>query len=109
MAEIPHARFSRDDIKPCAICGMGIMCGNQLGLFWRISAERMMVDRKAVSSEHGLEMMMGGNPALARAFSPTSSFAYQIEPPRTFLVCEPCALNECGSLPAAIMPENDHG
>ena len=100
------ARFSRDDIKPCAVCSKPIMTDNPLGLFWRVSAERLMINRQAAMREHGLEMTMSGNVALARAFSPNSSLAHQIEAPRSFLICEPCALHKCGNLPAALLPES---
>jgi hypothetical protein len=100
------APFSRQDIRPCAVCGKGLMHDNPLGLFWRVTAERMAIDQPAVRREHGLEQMMGGHVGLAAALSPERSFANQVAAPRAMLICEPCVLNRCGLLPVAFVPKD---
>lgn len=100
--------FQRRDITPCAVCGHGIMHNNPTGIFWRVWAERLMVDRAAVGRAAGLEQMFGGNAALADVFSPERSFANQIQPAASMLICEPCVIGRCGSLAGAIMPETHH-
>lgn len=97
--------FTRNAIQPCAICGKGLMHANPTGIFWRISAERLIIDQRAVQREHGLEMMMGGNAAIAAALSPERTFAQSFGETQRFLVCEPCALTCCGELPKALFPE----
>jgi hypothetical protein len=100
------APFTRRDIKPCAVCGERLMTDNPLGLFWRVTAERMAIDQRAVQREAGLETMMGGNVAIAAALSAESSFARTMIEPRAMLICEPCVLNRCGALVNAFLPED---
>lgn len=97
--------FLRNHIKPCSICGKGLMAENRVGLFWRIRAERLMIDHRAVQREHGLEQLLGGAGALAHIFSPESSFAIPFGEPLNLLVCEPCALTQVSSLTPVLYHE----
>lgn len=84
--------FTRNDIQPCAVCRMRLMTASPLGIFWRVSAERLIIDRKALSRESGLEAMLGGSAALASAFSPEQSFAQTLNPSREMLICDACVI-----------------
>lgn len=78
------------EITRCALCGEGVMHGG-MPLFWRIRLERMAVDLAAVRREVGMELLMGGNVALARLLGPDEDIAAPLGEPRTVLVCEACA------------------
>jgi hypothetical protein len=78
------------EITKCAICGKGVMAGG-MPLFWRVTCERMGVDLAAVKREVGMELLMGGNVALARVLGPDEDIAAPFGAPRTVLVCEACA------------------
>lgn len=77
-------------LQPCAICGKGVMHAG-LPIFWQIDLARMGVDPIAARQLAGMEMMMGGNVALARVLAPTTPIARPIGERRTILVCESCA------------------
>lgn len=105
---IPMSKpFTRDDFKPCVACRKPLMASNPLGIFWRISAERLILDLAAVRREAGLEMMMGGSVARARAFSPKHSFALPLVPAREMLICDTCLIERGGDLAPAFLPEDD--
>jgi hypothetical protein len=78
------------EITKCAVCGQGVM-HDGLPLFWRVTCERMGVDLAAVKREVGMELLMGGNVALARLLGPGEDIAAPLGEPRTVLVCEACA------------------
>lgn len=85
-----------EDLKPCAICGKGMMHAGT-PLFYRVRIEAMGVDIRAVQQHAGMEMMMGGGVAgvkLARVLGPNPDIAKPIdpEPAKPVLVCQPCAL-----------------
>lgn len=81
--------MKRDDIKPCILCGEGVLHDNNL-TFYRIKLTRMIVDVGAVNRQAGLEMMVG-SPAIANIMGPDEDLAQPIMEEIDVLVCEPCA------------------
>lgn len=81
-----------DDIRRCALCGEGVM-RRGLPIFWRVTCERMVVDLAAVARVQGMETMMQGHVALARAFA-DPDIAAPLGDARTVVVCEACAGRE---------------
>jgi hypothetical protein len=90
--------FTRDDMKPCANCGKGVMHSG-LPLAWKLKVERVGINAQAIQREHGLEMMMGGNVALARVFSPERDFGTLLSS-KSLILCEPCVMS---ALPPQLM------
>lgn len=78
-----------NDIQQCVVCHRGLMHAGT-PLFWKISLQRMGLDRRAIEETAGLEMMMG-SVALARVMGPDPDIAKPLDAERTVLVCEPCA------------------
>ena len=81
------------------------MCRKPLGhggpLFWRLSAERHGLDRRAIQSVAGLEMHLGGNAALANVFAGDPEISTRIGEKVEFLICETCAFG--GDLPVGMV------
>lgn len=84
-------RFKQADIKPCAICGKGIMHAG-MPLFFRVRIERLGLNRAAIQRQHGLEMMMNGNSVLAHVMGADEDMAEVIDSVEDALVCHPCAI-----------------
>lgn len=81
--------FTQDDIQPCAVCRKGIMHAG-LPLFYKVTVTRLGIDARAVQRQSGLEQMLGGNAAIARALSPNDELAQVMNGPRTIIICELC-------------------
>ncbi len=83
------------EIKPCAICGRGVMHSG-VPLFYRVKVESMGIDVGAVKRQAGLEQVFGGGQAgavLADVMGPDPDIARPvIEDQPTVLICQPCAL-----------------
>jgi hypothetical protein len=83
------------DIKPCAICGKGLMHAG-VPLFYRVKVESMGVDLNAVRRHSGLEQFFGGRQLgaiLADVMGPNPDIAKpMIEDQPALLVCQSCAL-----------------
>lgn len=89
------------ELRQHAACGV---CGQKIGkapVFYMVSVEHFVFDRAAIQRQTGLEMMMGGNTALAQAFSPDDDLAQRLEEPRRFSVCLSCATSP--DVPAALV------
>jgi hypothetical protein len=83
--------LKRRDIKPCALCGKGVMHGGQI-TFYRLTLDRYVVDMHAIERQHGLEQFMG-SPAIAHAMGPDEDLAKQLpEGAGPVLVCQWCAM-----------------
>lgn len=79
------------DLKPCALCGKGVLHAG-LPLFYRVKAETMGVDARAVRQVQGLETMLG-SVALARVMGPDPDVAKPIvDDVGAVLICQPCAM-----------------
>ena len=79
------------DLKPCSKCGEGVMhTGNPM--FYRVTVDSLIVDPRAVQRQHGLEMMLGGNAAIAHAMGPQEDMAKQIDS-NELILCMDCMLS----------------
>lgn len=94
--------FTRDDIQTCASCGQGV--GIAGPVFYRVKVEQLVLDVRAVQREVGLEMMMGGNVALARALSPERDFAKPFREAEV-LLCGACGIEP--TVPAVLLDKAD--
>jgi len=83
--------MKQTEIKPCALCGEGVLHNNQI-MFFSIKIKRMVANVGAVQRQAGLEMMLGGNATLANVMGPDDDMAKAIEE-QDALVCMSCALN----------------
>jgi len=54
--------MKQSEFQKCGSCGNGMAHNGQI-TFWRVSAERFMLNLKAVQRKHGLEMYFGGGQA----------------------------------------------
>lgn len=75
----------------CAVCKRGILA-NGLPLFWRVKIERHGVKMDRVRRQTGMEMLMGGNVAIAQTMGPNEVMTEQIMTPRELTVCESCGM-----------------
>lgn len=86
-----HAGIKRKELKPCAICGHGVMRAG-IPIFYRITVETFFIDLRAVQRQHELEMMIG-NPAIAHAMGPDADLAKRLEERvEPAIICQPCML-----------------
>jgi hypothetical protein len=95
------------EIKPCALCKGGVVhSGNPM--FYELTMSSVIVDADSVRRLQGLEMMMGGNAAVARALSPSNTVAHRLGEPTRHFICIDCALRESVE-PALFMGDNPRG
>lgn len=80
--------LKRSDIRPCGLCGKGIMSVGS-PTFFRVKIERFVVDTGAVHRQAGLETMLGT--ALANVLGPDADLANQFSE-QTALICDQCAM-----------------
>jgi hypothetical protein len=88
--------LGRKDLKPCAICGKGLM-HTGLPLFLRVHIERIGVDAQAVQRQAGLETFFGGGQTgamLADIMGDGSRIAAPLDKPAVHLICESCATDK---------------
>lgn len=85
------------DLKPCAICGKGVMHAGT-PIFYRVKVESMGIDVNAVRRADAMERYFGGSAAnqagvaVARVFEDPEIAKPIIEDQPVVLVCQPCAL-----------------
>ena len=82
--------FDVSELQKCALCGDGMAHGNGI-TFYEVEIRQCVLDPQNIQQMHGMEMMMG-NPAIARALSPTTTVAHRIGPKTRKLVCQECAI-----------------
>lgn len=92
------------DVKPCAGCGRGVAECRSLG-FYRVGVDYMVLDPSAIQQRAGLEMMLGGNVAIADAMGPDPDIAHTMSKTGDVLVCLECAM----TLPIAALSEKVTG
>lgn len=85
-------RFGVDELRSCVLCGRGVMHSGDVH-FYEVRVTHCVVDTRAVQQLGGMEDLMGGSVALARALSPVSHVAHRMPATRA-LVCAQCALLE---------------
>lgn len=74
------------------------MMHTRLPLFWTITVARQGIDLSACQQHAGLAMMMGGNNAIARAFTGDQPFTKPVGEPTTIQLCETCMCDFYGTL-----------
>lgn len=84
--------MKQSELKPCAACGKGVMHAG-VPIFYRVKIESMCIDAGAVKRQHGLEMMLGGNAALAFHMGPQEELAKAISE-HECIVCSDCATDQ---------------
>lgn len=58
--KLPDAEpIRRKDLKPCVLCGKGLLHDGNIGVY-RVTFEQHIVDHSAVMRAHGLETFFGG-------------------------------------------------
>ena len=77
-------------IAECAVCKRGVM-HNGLPFFYRVTVERHGIQMRAVQQQAGLEMMLGGNVAIAEAMGPDPDATVTLMEPTALTVCETCS------------------
>ncbi len=83
--------MKQSELEKCAFCDKGMM-HNQSPVFYRVKLDNMVIDVAAVQKAHGMEMMMGGNAALAQIMGPNEDIAVEMDSV-TKLVCLDCAVS----------------
>src|SRR4051812_43025168 len=83
--------LKQEDLRPCSFCGKGVM-HTGIPQFFRVTIERMVANRQAITRQHGLEMMMGGNALLANIMGPNEDMAEVLDSVQNALVCHACAM-----------------
>lgn len=102
MTDAPEP-FDRADLRKCTLCGRGMMeCGSPV--FYEITARTCALDFQSIQQQAGMEMLLGGNAAVAAAMSPTTTVAHRL-PATRHLVCAECALGS--EQPVARFIESD--
>ena len=96
--------MKHEDIKPCAICGQGVM-SKGIPLFYTIKIQRHAIDLGAVQRQNGLEQMMGGHAQLANIMGPNEDMTKQMTEEKEVWVCDDCSNNKLMSLLLAIEEE----
>lgn len=78
------------EIKKCGMCGRGIMeCGSQI--FYAIEVKQCILDLRAIARQNGLELMLGGNAAIAAAMGPDEDLAKEMFKEEKW-ICFDCSL-----------------
>lgn len=78
--------LKESDLAPCAACGKA----HEDPIFYRVTVETYAMDLGAIRRQIGLGMMMGGNAAIASAFSPNEDMAKQLDK-SSVMLCLDCA------------------
>ena len=76
----------------CSMCRKKIL-ERGVPLFYRLTLERFGVRLDAVRRQAGLEMMLGGQVAIAQAMGPDEDMALPMMEKKVLVICEACSLN----------------
>lgn len=105
MPNLPKTTpIDASEIKPCACCKRGVMHDNNV-IFYRVKIATCGVSLGNLRQMHAMEMMMGGNVAIARALSPTTTIANEDTDPVEAWLCFECA--QMGKTTIAQLLEGD--
>ena len=94
---VPAAGLKQRDLKPCALCGKGMMHKGH-PMFYRVTVQSFVVHLRNVQRQSGFEMMMGDAASLADVMGPNNDMAQAPCPANEALVCMDCALGESMSV-----------
>lgn len=75
----------------CAACNKPVWHYG-VPLFWRLRAERLGIDARAIERETALGTFMH-SPALAKVMGTDQDVTLPMMEPKTISLCEPCVLN----------------
>lgn len=94
------------EVRLCVGCGRGVMHDANI-IFYRITMETCCVDLAGMRQVHAMEMLMGGNTAIAHALSPTTTIGSVVGADSHWL-CMECVVTENIGL-ARILEAATHG
>lgn len=80
-------KFSNGKIE-CVVCKKGV-AASRIPIFLRLVVNSAKLDAAAINRASGLEQLLGGHVALARAMGPDETIAVESEP-QTCFVCASC-------------------
>ena len=80
------------DIKPCGLCGKGVMHANNITLY-RVTHQQFILNVENIKRTHGHELMIG-NAAIAAIMGPDLSIAEAPVPPTSTIICQPCMFSK---------------
>lgn len=83
--------MKKTELEKCISCDKG-MGHDRAIAFYQLTVQRMLIDRRAVERQHGLELAMG-SPALASIMGPDEDIAVPVGGAEKFLVCDECAMD----------------
>jgi hypothetical protein len=78
------------DTRKCVCCGKGVAHDGNI-LFYRLTLGWCGLNRQAIESQSGLEMMLGGHAMLAHVMGADEDMAKIIDTQKHLWVCLPCA------------------
>lgn len=77
MSEFPTKSFDVAELKPCFFCQRGVAHGGT-PVFYEVTVGQCVLDAGNIQKMAGMEQIMGGNVAIARMFSPSTTVAQRI-------------------------------
>lgn len=81
------------ELSTCGLCNKKLgQTGAGLGLFYKVTVERFMLDPGACSRQTGLGMMIGAQ--IAAVMGADEDLAKAVMTPITMMVCEDCAYED---------------
>ena len=86
MADRPGLK--RKDIDKCKLCERGVAAGGLV--FYRVKVEQFGLDHMAIMQQHGLELQLGGNAALAQVMGPDNDLARSLSDEFKVCICGEC-------------------
>ncbi len=100
--------MKQTDIKPCAICGNGMM---HLGIpiFYTIKIQRHGLEAGAIQRQSGLEQFFGGHALLANVMGANEDMSKPLTDESELWVCDHCANENLLPLIAAIQEPETEG
>lgn len=101
-----NANMKQTDLRPCVLCGKGVMHDNNIA-FFRVQVDHLVVNLRAVQRQAGLEGVLGGNAALAFHMGPQEDIAEQASTSRA-IVCQDCFLTARAAQLWERMSEPEH-
>jgi len=91
-----------EEFGNCAVCGEGVM-HEGIPIFYRVVLETHGINHQKAQRQHGLELMLGGNAAVAAAMG-DRDISEKIDE-TTVTVCHSCSL---GTWPLLRLQEPPH-
>lgn len=102
----PAYQLKRRELRPCGICGKGVMHAGSL-ILYRVRIETFIMNAQGIQQTHGLEQFFGGGQAgavLAQVMGADPPLALRVYDPTEALLCQSCST---GSATVARLLERD--